>query len=162
MRPSRDDMLMEIAVAAAQRSTCSRASVGAVLSREGRPLSLGFNGAPSGMPHCDHACDCGGLGSRVGHREPKGDPELHYTDCNSEQPCLLSVHAELNAILFAAKHGVATDGAELHSTLSPCRHCCFLIINAGIKRVVYLVEYRLTDGLDLLENAGIDCEQHVR
>ena len=160
MRPSRDDMLMEIAVSASQRSTCSRAQVGAVVSHEGRPVSLGYNGAPSGMPHCDHACNCGGLGSGWDH--PEGILTVHYTGCNSEQPCKLSVHAEPNAIAFAARYGVATQDAEMHLTVSPCWSCSQFIINAGIKRVVYLVEYRLTDGLDLLENAGIDLEQYVR
>lgn len=159
VRPSRDEMLMGIARVASLRSTCSRASVGAVISREGRPMSLGYNGAPSGMTHCDHSCDCGGLGSRVGN-VPRWNPTggVHYTDCNSEKPCLISVHAEVNAIAFAARFGASTNNAEMHITLSPCRSCSHLIINAGIVRVVYDIEYRITEGLDLLENAGIDLE----
>lgn len=148
MRPSRDDMLMEIAEVAAKRSTCSRASVGAVISREGRPLSLGYNGAPAGMSHCSHECDCGPLIPR----------EIHAPACNSLAPCLISVHAEVNALSFAARHGVATDGAELHSTYSPCLNCAMLIINAGIVRVRWARDYRNTEGQELLKNAGIDVK----
>lgn len=146
-RPSRDEMLMAIARVAGLRSTCSRAAVGAVISREGRPMSLGYNGAPSGMTHCDHSCSC----SMV-------TKEQHFPHCNSVQPCMISVHAEVNAIAFAARHGVATDQAELHVTLSPCWSCSQNIINAGIIRVVYDVEYRTTEGIALLQNAGIAVE----
>jgi dCMP deaminase len=157
-RPSRDDMLMDIALAAARRSTCSRAHVGAVISREGRPLSLGYNGAPSGMPHCDHSCDC------YNYYPPADERNLinsgvHEDGCKATQPCLISVHAEVNAIAFAARHGVATDQSELHMTLSPCWSCSQNIINAGIIRVVYDQPYRITDGLTLLRNAGIAVER---
>ena len=148
MRPSRDEMLMEIAATAAKRSTCSRASVGAVISREGRPLSLGYNGAPAGMPHCDHKCDCGPLVPR----------EVHAPACNSLAPCLISVHAEVNALSFAARHGVATENAELHTTHAPCLNCAMLIINSGIIRVRWAIDYRLADGVNLLRNVGIDAE----
>lgn len=142
-------MLMAIARVASLRSTCSRAHVGAVISREGRPLSLGYNGAPAGMNHCDHSCDCTLAGP------PSG---VHFETCASRGPCLVSVHAEVNAIAFAARHGVATDQSELHMTVSPCWSCSQNIINAGIIRVVYEAEYRITDGLDLLRNAGIAVE----
>lgn len=148
MRPSRDEMLMAIARVASLRSTCSRAHVGAVISREGRPLSLGYNGAPAGMNHCDHSCDCGVVELAFTHNK----------ECNLFQPCLVSVHAEVNAIAFAARHGVAIDQSELHMTVSPCWSCSQNIINAGIIRVVYETEYRITDGLDLLRNAGIAVE----
>lgn len=157
MRPDRDEMLMAIARVASLRSTCSRAHVGAVISREGRPISLGYNGAPAGLPHCDHSCDCGGLGSRVFLSKHEGVPGLHYTDCNSEQPCKISTHAEANAIAFAARHGVATSGADLHITFSPCTNCAMLIINSGIIRVRWNESYRISDGIELMQNAGIDA-----
>ena len=152
MRPSRDEMLMNIALEAAKRSTCSRASVGAVISRDGRPISLGYNGAPAGLPHCTHECNCGA------ELFPK--PE-HLNICASVQPCLISVHAEVNALAFAARHGVATDQAELHITFSPCLNCSMLIINAGIIRVCWDQSYRVSDGVDLMKNAGIDARMMV-
>ena len=126
MRPDRDEMLMDIAKVAAKRSTCSRAHVGAVISREGRPISLGFNGAPAGLPHCDHSCNC---------QTPNNPLGGHIEWCDSQQPCSISVHAEVNALAFAARHVVSTDQAELHITYSPCINCAMLIINSGIIRV---------------------------
>lgn len=138
---------------AAKRSTCSRAQVGAVISRQGRPLSLGYNGAPAGMPHCTHECDCGFPGEGGLLFEGK-----HLSSCASTQACLVSVHAEVNAIAFAARHGVGTDGGELHVTMSPCWACAQNIINSGIARVVYAEEYRNPDGLVLLRNADLAVE----
>jgi dCMP deaminase len=77
--------------------------------------------------------------------------------CNSEQPCKISVHAEVNALAFAARHGVATDQAEMHITFSPCVNCAMLIINAGVIRVVWDQSYRISDGIELMKNAGIDA-----
>lgn len=82
----------------------------------------------------------------------------HLSNCSSIAPCLVAVHAETNAIAFAARHGVATDGAELHVTLSPCVTCSHHIINSGIARVVYGVVYRDESGLNILENAGVALE----
>lgn len=144
-------MLMDIAKVAAKRSTCSRAHVGAVISREGRPISLGYNGAPSGLPHCDHSCDCGypGAGGLL-------YADVHLSNCASLTSCLVSVHAEANALAFAARHGVPTDQAELHITYSPCVNCAMLIINSGIVRVRWDRSYRISEGIELMKNAGID------
>ena len=130
-RISRDHMLLAIAEVVAHRGTCSRLRVGAVASREGRVLSTGYNGAPKGLPHCDHS----------GSTDPLG--------------CVVSVHAEANAVAFAARYGVSLDGAELHLTHSPCVACAHLIINSGIARVVYDESYRITAGVDLIGAAGI-------
>lgn len=131
MRPTEDDMLLEVARVVSQRATCSRLSVGAVLAIEGRILSTGYNGAPSGMNHC-----------------------LHTND----KPCKTAVHAEANAIAFAAKHGVATYESTLYTTHSPCLTCSHLIINAGIIRVVYWLVYRDSGPLDLLKSAGLGVD----
>ena len=104
-RPTRDETTMYVAQAIAERGTCCRLRVGAVICRDGRILATGYNGAPAGMPHCEHE---------------KGD----------DTPCEVTVHAEANAIAFAARHGVRTEGAELHTTHSPCLTCAKLIINA--------------------------------
>lgn len=138
-RPSRDDMLMSIAKIVAQRSTCNRLHVGAVIATEGRIISLGYAGAPSGMPHCS--------------------PET----CNVSLPCNRTLHAEANAIAWAARKGLPTEGATLYATHSPCHDVCAkLIINAGITRVVYDEKYRKTEGIDLLRSVGIQVDQlHV-
>ena len=132
-RPSRPLTLMEVAEVYAKRSTCSRAHVGVVIAHEGRILSTGYNGSPAGMSHCNHSLD---------------PPD--YPGCRT------AVHAEANAIAFAAKHGIRLSDAELYTTFSPCLPCAQLIINAGICTVYIRNEYRTRDGEDLLEAAGID------
>lgn len=117
----------------AERSTCSRLQVGCVIHREGRILVQGYNGAPAGLPHCP---DIG--------KPPHHEPE----NCRA-------VHAEQNAIAWAARTGVMLEGAELVCTHQPCLNCARLIINAGVGRVVYDAGYRLREGLDLLIEAGI-------
>jgi dCMP deaminase len=142
-RPGREFVLMQAAVLWSMQSTCSRADVGAVISRDGRILSSGYNGAPSGMPHCDHSCDC--------NCQP-----YCLNKCRSLQPCRNVVHAEANAIAFAAKYGVGIQGAELHTTRVPCLNCAGMIINAGIKRVVWGEEHRDMEGFLRLGHAGLE------
>lgn len=132
-RPDIDETLMAIAALWAQRGTCNRAAVGAVVTLNGRIITTGYNGAPAGMPHCDH-------------------------DETFVPPCTNAVHAEANALAFAAKHGTPTDGATLYTTLTPCVPCAQLIINAGIKRVVAHSPYRVMDGWNLLYDAGIELD----
>lgn len=134
-RISRDEMLMEIALIVKQRSTCLRRQVGAVLTKDGRVISTGYNGAPAGVPHCT--------------------PEK----CNAEQPCIDTIHAEANAIAFASRYGYSTDGTTLYTTASPCRECAKLLINAGVTEVVYDDEYRDTSPLRLLTGVGIRVRQ---
>lgn len=127
-RPSEGEWLLRMADVAAQRSTCSRLQVGAVLSRDGRILSTGYNGAPSGETHCEHLDDL---------------------------PCTQSVHAEVNALVFAARHGVSTEGASFYVTHAPCYGCAGLLINAGVDTVYFRSHYRSKDGLDRLVDAEI-------
>lgn len=119
-------MCMEWAVTAAKRSTCLRNQVGAVIAIDGRPLSIGYNGAPPGLPHCA--------------------PET----CNVNYPCVSTIHAEQNAINWAARKGIAVEGAILYCLLSPCFDCAKSIIAAGIKAVVFLDQYRVADPIGLL------------
>lgn len=95
----------------------------------------GYNGAPRGIEHCNHVGD--------------------------NNPCTVSVHAEANAIAFAAREGVSLLGTELHTTDEPCLNCAMLILNSGITRVIYYSPYRLHDGLDLLTSSGIELVQFV-
>lgn len=145
-RPSRDEVCMQMAHVAAQRGTCSRAQVGVVIALEGRVLSTGYNGAPAGLPHCSHLCDC--PRSRIQGK--------HSEDCWSQQPCLVASHAECNAIAWAAREGVAIKGATLFTTLVPCLSCAQLIVNSGIVKVIAAQRYRDTSGHDLLQRAGVD------
>lgn len=135
MRITRDEMLMEIARIVARRSTCNRAQVGAVVAQDGRVVSTGYAGAPSGLPHCS--------------------PET----CNTGAPCTRTVHAEAGAISYAARSGIRLEGATLYCTHCPCIDCAKLIINTGIKRVIYDQAYRKTEGLELLRTVGIVVEQ---
>jgi dCMP deaminase len=146
-RPNPEWILMQSALLWAQRSTCSRAQVGAVITFRGRQVSSGYNGAPAGLPHCDHSKE-GVITSLVidGVPQPmKPDPG-----------CQKAVHAEANAIAFAARHGVALEGSVLYTTHAPCVACAQLMINSGIRKVNYLNDYRITDGRKLLERVGIE------
>jgi dCMP deaminase len=133
-RIDRQELLLDIAEKMALRSTCQRNQVGCVIAIDGRIVSTGYNGPPANTLHCDrHLCDI-------------------------EKPCERSVHAEANAIAFAAKHGVALLGSELYVKVSPCKKCAELIINSGIKKVIYREEYRDTSGINLLLGAGLEVQ----
>lgn len=129
---------MSIAHTFSERATCSRARVGAVFVQENRIVSTGYNGSPAGMPHClDVGCETG----------PDGG-------------CIRSIHAEANAIAFAAKAGISLAGSTLFVTRSPCRRCAQLLINVGVKIVVFDIAYRDQSGLDLLREANIIVHEH--
>jgi dCMP deaminase len=165
LRITRDQMLMQMAQVVAKRGTCSRAQVGAVVSRDGRIIAMGYNGAPAGIPHCDHTNEF--FKFELGHNLLEDlDYSLMTTPgkiMSSPQPteivdagCQVAVHAEQNAIAFAAKYGLALDGGDLHCTHAPCINCARSIINAGIKRVFFAIPYRLTEGVELLHLGGLE------
>lgn len=149
VRPSRDEVCMEMARAVGQRGTCTRLQVGVVIAMEGRVLSTGYNGAPAGMPHCNHECNCDRRHAGVG---------IHADFCpaHDKNLCTISVHAEVNAVAFAARHGVAIGGADLYTTFSPCLNCALLLINSGLRQIFYGEDFYRKDGLELLERSGID------
>ena len=158
---------MAIAKIIAQRGTCSRLQVGAIISRGGRVISTGYNGAPSGLPHCNHDNDppIGIISSIPIEFSPATRnilpgrimeiPDITYTYIPSTG-CKVAEHAERNAIAFAARYGLALEGAEIHTTHSPCLDCARSIINAGLTRVTFEIAYRLTDGVELLKQAGLE------
>jgi len=113
-RPSWDEYFLEIAKVVAKRSTCDRANVGAVIAKNKVILSTGYNGAPRGLAHCDD----------VGHEMVDGH-------------CIRTAHAETNAIAQAAKNGTPIEGASIYLTISPCYDCFKMMVNAGIKEVIY-------------------------
>lgn len=137
IRPTFDEYAMSIAQAAATRATCLRHKIGAVIVRGRQVVSTGYNGAVSGMEHCiDIGCAKG---------KAKSGTALHL--CRG-------AHAEQNAINFAARHGIAIEGATIYSTVYPCSWCAKSIVNAGIVRVVYLAEY--PDPMTRLVLAGVE------
>lgn len=140
-RPSWDQYFMDIAQMVAARSNCSRRQVAAVLVRDCRIISTGYNGTPRGIRNCsDGGCP------RCSSNTPSGHG-LHE--------CLCS-HAEENSIVQAAYHGIAVKGATLYTTFSPCLQCAKMIINAGIVEVVYHQRYSIDDvSTRLLKEAGI-------
>jgi dCMP deaminase len=141
-RPSIDEYFMEIAAVVAKRSTCLRSHVGALFVKNKRILSTGYNGAPSGLDHCD-VVGCAREGMASGTRH-----EL----CRA-------VHAEQNAIIQAALHGISIEGATLYCTHQPCILCAKMMINARVAKVVYKESYPDGTALAFLEQAGIDVER---
>ena len=128
-----DRSYLEMASVWAKNSYCTRRQVGAILVKDRMIISDGYNGTPSGF---ENVCE----------------DENGVTN-----PYVL--HAEANAITKVAKSGNSSEGATLYITDSPCMECAKLIIQAGIKRVVYAREYRITDGADLLRRAGIQVDK---
>ncbi len=143
MRPSWDAYFMGIARLVSTRSTCLRREVGAVIVRERRILTTGYNGPPRGIAHCD-VVGC--------LREQMGVPSGQRLDiCRA-------LHAEQNAIIQAALHGVSTEGAMIYVTHQPCFTCAKMIINAGIVRVVYGEGYPDELARQVLEEARVELE----
>jgi dCMP deaminase len=138
-RPSWDQYFMEITALVARRSTCLRRQVGAVLVKDRNILATGYNGSPSGVAHC---LDVGCLREQLG--VPSGQ---RHELCRG-------LHAEQNAIIQAAKHGTSIDGATIYCTTMPCVICTKMIINAGIRRLVYAEGY--ADSLAGEMVAGLD------
>ena len=132
-RPDWDHYFMEIARVVSKRSTCLRRSVGAVIVKNRQIVATGYNGTPSGF---ENICE-----DENGHTKP-------YV-----------LHAEANAITKVAKSANNCDGSTLYITAAPCIECSKLIIQAGIRRVVYSDDYRSEEGLDLLRRVGIECVQ---
>ena len=140
-----DEYFMEFALLAARRSTCLRRSVGAVLVKEKAVLATGYNGAPRGVPHCSVVgCLRDELDVPSGHRH-----EL----CRG-------LHAEQNAIIQAAYHGgTSVKGAHVYTTTFPCMICTKMLINAGIKRIVYLEGYPDDLSQQMVRDAGLTVSQ---
>lgn len=140
-RPSLDEYFMRIADVVATRSTCLRQKVGALLVRDKRILSTGYNGAPRGLPHC---LDIGCL---------RDEREI---ESGTRHEVCRAVHAEQNAIIQCALHGISTEGSTLYCTHQPCILCTKMLINAGVKRVVFRQHYPDEESLEYLRQAKIE------
>jgi dCMP deaminase len=143
-RLSWDEYFMEITKLVARRSTCLRRQVGAVLVKDKKILATGYNGAPSGMEHC---ADVGCL--RAKRHIPSGE---RHELCRG-------LHAEQNAIIQAAYHGVSIRGSTLFCTNLPCSICIKMILNAGIETVVYLDGYADSLSMDLIAKSDLNLIQ---
>ena len=144
-RPTWDQYFMTITRVVAERSTCLRAKVGAVIVRDKNILATGYNGSPAGLPHC---LDVGCLIYRS--TTPSGE---------IEENCFRCIHAEINAIAQAAKNGASIRDGDIYITHTPCIHCFKVLINTGIKRIFYEKPYKLETLDELLQYADVTLEQ---
>lgn len=140
-RPSWEDYFMDIAILVAKRSTCLRRSVGAIIVKDKRILSTGYNGAPTNVRHCD---EVGCLREQLGIESGK----MHEL-CRG-------IHAEQNAIIQAAYHGVSLKDASVFCTNLPCSICAKMIINAGIRKIYYRSGYADELSQDMIQEAKIE------
>jgi len=162
-----DRVFMSMAKEVATLSHCNRTKVGAVISKDGNVISFGYNGMPSGM---DNDCEKTQYFHEVAHpflrifesESERAQEMFPHSDENGERYRYVTkkevLHAESNAILKAAKHGFSTNGSTLYLTTSPCVECSKLIIQSGIKRLIYLTEYRDISGLTFLKDF-VEVEQ---
>jgi dCMP deaminase len=132
MRPGWDEYFVQVARTVATRATCPRAAVGCVLVREHRILTTGYNGAPRGVAHCT---------------------EVGCTVVNDH--CVRATHAEANAVVQGALHGVGLQGATAYCTHQPCVGCSKLLISAGIVKIVFVEAYPDPIAAELLAEAGV-------
>ena len=148
IKPSFNHIFMNLATDLAERSHCVRAHVGAVLTKDTRIISIGYNGPPAGTHNCDE--------------------EWPETGCDKDSrgSCSLALHAEENAILYATKNGSKIEGATLYTTLSPCIACARLILSSGIKIVFFrdsYAEYKglpSDEGVDFLKSFGVEVNKY--
>jgi len=138
-RPTWDEYFMTITRQVAERSTCTRAKVGAVIVRDRNILATGYNGSPAGLPHCTD------VGCWIFKSEtPAGE---------LEENCFRTIHAEINAIAQAAKNGAGIRGADVYITHTPCIHCFKTLLNTGITRICYEKPYKLHTLKEFQEHA---------
>ncbi|SES82964.1 dCMP deaminase [Natronincola peptidivorans] len=147
MRPSWDEYYMEMAEVAKKRSTCLRRQVGAVIVKNQRILASGYNGAPSSILHCEEA---GCLREKL--QVPSGE---RHELCRG-------LHAEQNTIIQAALHGVGIKDSTIYVTHMPCIICTKMMINAGIKQLIYKGDYPDSLSQEMLKEAGIIVKKYSK
>lgn len=146
-RPDFDKIFMELAINIARRSHCVKRHVGAVLTKDTRIISIGYNGPPAETHNCDE--------------------EWPETGCerDSKGSCSLALHAEQNALMYAVKNSTNVQGSTIYITLTPCIACARMLLSAGINRVIYLnsyAEYKgiaKDEGIDFLEKFGVETKK---
>ncbi|TEU00429.1 MAG: cytidine deaminase [Candidatus Stahlbacteria bacterium] len=140
-RPSWDEYFMKITELVASRATCLRRKVGAVLVRNKRILTTGYNGPPSGITHCEQRGGC----IRDELKIPSGE----------RMELSRAIHAEQNAIIQAAKVGISIEESTLYVTTHPCFTCSKMLINAGVKKIIYKEGYPDSFAMEILKEAGV-------
>jgi len=144
-RPSWHQYFLTITRQVAERSTCKRAKVGAVIVRDRNIVATGYNGSPAGLPHCTE------VGCLIySSRTPSGE---------TEENCFRTIHAEINAIAQAAKNGASIRDADIYITHTPCIHCFKVLLNTGIRRIYYEREYKLHTLEDMLRHTEVTLER---
>jgi dCMP deaminase len=144
-RPSWHQYFMTITRQVAERSTCNRAKVGAVIVRDRNIVATGYNGSPAGLPHCTE------VGCLIySSRTPSGE---------MEENCFRTIHAEINAIAQAAKNGASIRDADIYITHTPCIHCFKVLLNTGIRRIYYEREYKLHTLEEMLKHTDVTLER---
>jgi len=138
MRKSWDDYFLDLANLVATRSTCDRLHVGCVIVKDKRILATGYNGSPAGRPHCDD----------IGH-------------ILEDNHCVATIHAEINAIAFAAQYGTPLNGSTIYLTHSPCWPCTKALFSAGIKTIMFKEEYKFDNKLLDLYKFNIITNSYV-
>ena len=141
MRPTWDEYFMNLLDVIQTRSTCLRRQVAAVIVKDKQIISTGYNGSPRGIKHCDE----------VGCLREKMD-----IPSGERHELCRGTHAEQNAIIQASLHGVSIEGADIYITCSPCVLCTKMLINSGIKRIVYKGEYPDKLALEMLNESGVE------
>ena len=144
-RPSWDEYFMEMAELTAKRSTCMRRHVGAVIVKDRHAIATGYNGAPSGIMHCEERGGC--------IRQQLNVPSGQWHEL------CMALHAEQNAIIQAAVMGNSVEGGTIYITHQPCAICAKMILNAGIKRIVIKEGYPDELAASILDEAGLKVEK---
>ncbi|HHY97331.1 MAG TPA: cytidine deaminase [Firmicutes bacterium] len=145
-RPSWDEYFMEVAHVVSKRSTCLRRHVGAIAVKDRRILATGYNGAPSGTPHC---AEVGCLRAQMD--VPSGE---RHELCRG-------LHAEQNVIIQAAFHGISINGATIYVTTQPCSLCAKMLVNAGIKLVIFQGDYPDPFAMKILTEGGVKVVRFI-
>ena len=144
-RPTWHQYFMTITRQVAERSTCLRAKVGAVIVRDRNIVATGYNGSPGGLPHCTE------VGCLIySSRTPTGE---------TEENCFRTIHAEINAIAQAAKNGASIRDADIYITHTPCIHCMKVLLNTGIRAIYYEREYKLHTLDEMLKHTSVTLQR---
>jgi dCMP deaminase len=143
-RLSWDELFMAITKLFSYRSACVKTKQASIIIKDNRIISTGYNGPPSGDINC---------------MEDGGESACGK---DSNGSCYLAIHAEQNAIAYAVRNGINVDGATVYCTMTPCISCAKLLVASGIKEFVYLEDYRITEGKEFLERAGVKIRKYDR
>lgn len=158
-----DNLFMDIAIRSSKMSYCKRAQVGSVIVKDNRVVVNAWNGTVSGADNCceEETLRCQECDTRFDEDDFNGHYQCPHCNNRVSKGTKTKnnvVHAEANCLIFAAKNGIKTEGCTMYVTLSPCIECAKLIVQGGIKRVVYNSDYKKSEGIAFLDNNGVETE----